>query len=105
MTCLLRKVCFTTDKDGWGIPEALGPCPPAAYSEFGPYIINPYNKREEDRRRNLKPFFNGVHDFISPLLQDQSMIHPTSTATDPNLVSNDDFEALPDLETAPINQF
>lgn len=101
---LLRNVHLASDKDGWGIPESMGPCPPTAYPDGQPNIINLCYKREENIRKVLDPLFHAIHDFISPLLNDQSMIqHPGDTGTDSNLISNDDFDApvLPGLETGP----
>lgn len=109
MASQLRNV-LPSDGDDWGIPEALGPCPPALYSWYEPYILNPYTKRDEDRHRKVQPVLNGINEFlIKPLLRDQSIFYPDSTGTDPKLVY--DFKALAGLDEltaeppAPVGQF
>lgn len=87
-----------SDGDDWGIPEAVGPCPPTLYSWYEPLIINPYKRRDEDRLRPLQPVLNGINEFlIKPLLKDQSTIYPDPAETDPK-GSAYDFESLAGLD-------
>ncbi len=109
VTSQLRNV-LPSDGDDLGIPEALGPCPPALYPSYEPYIINPYSKRDEDLHKKVQPVLNGINEFlIKPLLMDPSIFYPDSTGTDPNLVY--DFKALAGLDEltaeppAPVGQF
>lgn len=106
---LLRNVLHS-DGNGWGIAEALGPCPPDLYSWYEPFIINPYRRRDEDRLRMLQPALNGINEFmIKPLLKDLSIIYSDPARTDPKSVY--DFKAPAGLDEltaeppAPVGQF
>lgn len=114
-----KKTDLYSDGHDWGIPEALGPCPPTLYSQHEPNIMNPYRKRDWDRRRMLGPALDGIHDFlIKPLLQEQPIIYPDNpdaAGTDPNLGYDFKPFAVPDELTtaeppaysspAPVGQF
>lgn len=97
------------DGDDWGIPDALGPCPPTIYFPGEPDIRNPYSMRDADWLKLMQPIMNGIDRYlIKPLLQEESIIYPDDTETNPNL--DDDFNSLagPDQSTtepsAPVDQ-